>query len=156
MTENALPTITELLDPTDDFRRLRIAVGALEPGPWGHDIEIKGDETNRAYCEKCEEVWPAGRDDLIEDDCPVPDSATGSLAEISDRLAKKVDALLESLPPIQRDKFECIIEDYVCFAHGFMRGGDLHHRIWQWFAMKATPVERICCCLVALGKAVVA
>lgn len=160
-----LLTIEEL---RNDDAKLRPAAGeVLNPGPWDHNMwPSMGDQLKSARigyfpiqsqfeCTKCKQ-WLAmdleTRPDLCGMTmgeaaplyfkgqlCPVPDSATGPLEVIAERLVKMTT---------RRDLENAILEAY---RNSQGKNADGLDTVWVWFVY-LDPTERIICCLLALGK----
>lgn len=150
------PTIAELLDPTDDYRKLREAVGSLQPGPWLHSWGITPGKvmvggTQQYYtCGKCKierlmSYTALQASYAMGDACSVPDPATGSIPDIAERLVKKCNA---EAVVFDNGSARVSLEDTV-----FRMCPETAYEIWAWFGVVATPAERVACCLVALGEA---
>lgn len=128
-------TVKELADETT----LRRAAGkVLNPGPWKHEYHY--DE----LCAKCRErCWDRVQGitlPKLNEPCPVPDPAKGSLADIAEALLRKV---------METPSGDIALHNTIVRFPAYVR--PMH--VWWWFSLKATPAERIICCLIALGKA---
>jgi hypothetical protein len=135
-----LPTIEEL---QNDEAKLRLAAGAvLMPWPRKHRCLAwhVSPEPKRAItpCSKC------GQTPEQEYGCPVPDSATGLLEVIAERLVKK--CVNENLSGELMGQWRAM------FYPQLTLGSIISFERW----IDSTPAERIICCLLALGKAVIA
>jgi hypothetical protein len=146
---NAKPTIDELRH--DETLLRRTIAGVLNPGPWEHHW-VYMNHLHKYCCAKCNgnprKNEHTNRFSLSEQTpCPVPDPATGSLADLDEMLLRKTDIFA------------------LCKATFVMSGApdaddpDEETRAtcdaWGWRVF-ATTIDRIICSLLALDEAVVA
>ncbi len=132
---DTLPTKDELLDPTDDYAKLRIAAGEVLHG---------NDERCCVYCRKLHTCPFLSVRECDHKKHWLPRSATGPLEVITAALVKKVDksALCKA----------------VITMNNFVPANDPDEETrlccdaWYWLLFCETA-ERCVCCLVGLGKA---
>lgn len=147
---NEKPTISELLSPAQaqqDYPRMRqVCTEALHPGPWRHDwrwTSLKLDAL--ALCRKCRK-----RSDepgkitmaMERENCPIPDPATGPLAEIAAQLVSRCMATDESAGKLG----DAMIHRLTPHVSAVFCGATF----LAW--LRAPATEHIICALLALGK----
>lgn len=163
------PTVAELLT---NPKLLRETAGrVLKPGPWKHADVIdfppgckSVDVSDQVWlCEKCGSIYSQEKPFTVvetdpeafwswcEGSCPIPDPATGSEADIAEALVK-----LFAKPSLEGlNLFAAILEVWSFVTKQSVKLGDRDVDDMMWFIVWATPTERIACCLLALGEAVI-
>ena len=109
---------------------VRVIQAILRPCPWSHDVDGP-----RGTCSRCGRVVSTGADFLgnFYSPCPVPPPITAAPEVVAERLK---DEILEheQLGRLARAESQC--------------GG--RNRAWEWYAIHATPPQRVIACLLAI------
>jgi len=134
-------TIKETLAlATDNPDEFMVEVSRLiSPRPWKHTKLSYRPASARAHrysmhrCQ-CGLIW------VDPSPCTIPPTLLGSPADIAERLTKDVGTSVVLLNAIS-EVHGVVYPDAIYEAGGH----------WMWFASRATPYERILCCLIAKG-----
>lgn len=126
-----LPTITEVA--ADEKLLRRLAGEVINPGPWQHKTLRNGTTCIKCGMEKPpSDTWGQIRE---HSSCPIPDPASGSLADIVSQLIKKCDP-------------EVLMKSWCQMHHSFGRQTIYHD--YAWWIFEATPSEQSVCLLAVL------
>ena len=136
--KDLLPLSWDALLKMDAFREA-IWESLGNKGPYEHSAGLV-----KGCCPRCGKECSNGMDYVMENwlPCPVPPPIDMEPEVVAERLRKKTDTQFpEQLAA-------------VAVVHAWVLGHDKPYEPgghWMWYAVRATPIQRIIVCLLALG-----